>query len=153
MLQRSSSLLPQSEVSREDPHLCMPESRSYPAAGTSTSGLQPLGLGGIAFCGLQHQSMVFCLAAWIEEGRFLLRCFPVVYFKCRVLGEQEVIRALCALLEQVTGGLCSPLLHQHLSDTFLPLSVCHPGRTEASFKLAEAKCCCRQKLAEGGGSS
>lgn len=98
--------------------------------------------------------MVFRLAAWMDEGRFLLlRCFTVVYFKCSVLGEKEVIRALCVLVGQVTGGLCSPLLYQHLSEASLPLSVCHPGRTEASFKLAEAKCCCKQKLAERGGSS
>lgn len=72
--------------------------------------------------------MVFCLAAWMDKGRFLLlRCLTVVYFKCNVLGEQEVIRALCVFVEQVTGGLCSPLLYQYLSEAFLPLSVCHPG--------------------------
>lgn len=60
----------------------------------------------------------------MDKGRFLLlRCFTAVYFKFSVLGEQEVIRLLRALVEQVIGGLYSPLLYQHLS-----ASVCVPPR-------------------------
>lgn len=62
--------------------------------------------------------------------------------------EQEVIRPLCVLVEQGTGGLSSLLLYQHIANTFLPQSVCHPGRTEASFKIRAAKCCCKQELAK-----
>lgn len=74
--------------------------------------------------------MAFCLAAWKDEGRFLLRCFTVDYFKCSVLEEQAGVRPLCVLVEQVIGGLCSLLLYQHLSDALLPLPVCPPGHTE-----------------------
>lgn len=67
------------------------------------------------------------LSSWRDEGRVLLRCLTVVYFKGNVFGELKVIRSLCVLVEQVAGGLSFLLLCQHLSDTFLPQSVCHPG--------------------------